>query len=300
MVLLELNELGLGKLANKYQKQVESYLGDKKTALKFFSGMVAAMDRIPELRKCTPSSLINSFIMMAECGFMPSGVSGEAYVLPYNVKGTMTAQFQLGYQGIVTLLYGAGAISVVSEIVRKNDKISILNGSVAHDVDPFKTKEERGEAIGAYSIITLSTGGKIEKFMRKEDILEMGKRFSKSWNSEYSPWKEKNDPNLCMWTKTVLKQAQKLAPKNEKLNKAIAEDNKDSDIEERMEAAKLETESMKMKALTKGQEETEEIKTENNEETKTVEGKTLKIRKKAEPTSDDLPEIQIDGGGEEE
>lgn len=275
-------------LANTYQKQLNNFFGDEKKALRFLSSVVWAIERTPKLKECTTESLINSFMIMAQLGFMPSAISGEAFVLPYEDKrnGIVIAQFQIGYQGIVTILYSAGAKSVVAEIVRKGDTFSIINGSVKHEVDPFKSKEERGEPMGAYAIITTQTDGKVEKFMRKDEILAMGAKFSKSWNSEYSPWKEKNDPELWMWRKTVLKQAAKLAPKNEKLNLAIAEDNKDSDIDERIEAAKLETSGMKMGALEIPK--SSETKPKNPKDEKGKKGNP----KEVEDTSEGIPTIQ--------
>lgn len=239
-------------LAGEYRKQIENYFGDPQKALEFLSGVVADVQRLPALLECTPATLINSYIVMAQLKFMPSKVSGEAYVLPYKNHGRMEAQFQLGYQGIVTLLYRAGSQSVVAEIVRKADTFKLVNGSIYHEVDPLKTREERGEPIGAYAIITTQTGGKVEKFMRSEEVLSLAKKFSKSFDSEYSPWKEKNDPEGWMWRKTVLKQAAKLAPKNETLNFAIAEDNKESVIQDRIDTAAKESGGLKMGALLEG------------------------------------------------
>lgn len=247
-IILSANNLRV-TLANDYGKQIENFFASKGEALKFYSNVVTCFQRTPELGECRPDTVITSFLTMAQLGFQPSFVSGEAYVLPYNSRDGKIAQFQIGVQGIVTLLYRAGAKEVVAEIVRKNDKFSVTNGKVSHEVDPFKSKNERGEAMGAYAIITLQTGGTVEKFMRKEDILKIGENFSKSWKSDFSPWKEKNDPELFMWLKTVLKQCAKLAPKNESLNIAIAEDNKDGDIEERMEKAKELSPKMTMASL---------------------------------------------------
>lgn len=262
-------------LAGEYMKQIQNYFGDNKQALKFLSGVVSSVQRLPELMKCTPESVINSFMIMAQLGFMPSAISGEAYVLPYEnkKKGVFEAQFQLGYQGIVTLLYKAGARSVTSEIVRKNDTFKIINGSITHEIDPFKTREERGEAMGAYAIIVTQTGGKVEKFMRADEIMAMGKRFSKSFGTSFSPWNSQNDPEGWMWRKTVLKQAAKLAPKNESINLAIAEDNKDSDIADRMEEAKKLSSGMEMGALVAGEKETKKsvTKTTQKNEDKEIE-----------------------------
>lgn len=228
-------------LATHYQKQIENYFGDQKKALKFLSAVVSSVQRNPKLLECEPASVINSFMAIAQLEFMPSGVSGEAYVLPYNNKkkvgnnwvNVMEAQFQLGYQGLVTLFYRAGAKSIIAEIVRKNDKFQMVNGEIHHEVDVFS--DDRGDAIGAYVIVELQMGGKVYKAMSKKEILAIGSKFSKSYSTSFSPWNAAQDPELWMWKKTVLKQCAKLVPKNETIFKAIAEDNKDSNIEERKE-----------------------------------------------------------------
>lgn len=222
-------------LAGEYRKQIENYFGDEKQALKFLSSVVASVQRTPALLECDTVSIINSFMTMAQLELMPSGVSGEAYVLPYKTAGKMVAQFQLGYQGLVTLFYRAGCKSITAEIVRKNDTFSYTNGVINHEVDFFS--DDRGVAIGAYVIVETQQGGKVAKVMKKADILDMGKKFSKSFTSDYSPWNEKNDPELWMWKKTVLKQCSKLVPKNETIYKAIDLDNQDSIISDRLEAA---------------------------------------------------------------
>jgi len=208
-----------------YVNQIKNYFGDEKQAMKFLSSMMGSVQKIPKLLECESTSVINSFMTMAQLGLMPSDVSGEAYVLPYGNK----AQFQLGYQGIITLFYRAGGTGIRSEIVRKNDDFSYENGKINHKIDIMRSNKKRGEAVGAYAIATVN-GEEICKAMNSKDILDMGKNFSKSYNTDFTPWKEKNDPELWMWKKTVLKQLAKMLPKNETISKAIAEDNKDSRI----------------------------------------------------------------------
>lgn len=226
-------------LAKEYQKQIENFFGDKKLALEFLSNVVASVQRNPKLLECAPATLLNSFVVMASLKLMPSGVSGEAFVLPYKNHGILEAQFQLGYQGLVTLFYRAGVRSIVAEIVRKNDTFSYVNGEVHHNPDVFS--DDRGEAIGAYVVVELQAGGKITKAMSKKQIVDIAKNFSKSYGSDFSPWNEKSDPELWMWKKTVLKQAAKLVPKNETIYRAIQEDNKDSVLSEHNDGANSKT-----------------------------------------------------------
>lgn len=229
-------------LAGEYQKQITNYFGDEKKSLKFLSAVVSAVQRNPTLLTCTPVSVINSFLTMAQLELMPSDISGEAYVIPYsNNKKTenggwekiMEAQFQLGYQGLVTLFFRAGVKRIIAEIVYEKDYFEYINGEVRHKPDVFA--DDRGKAVGAYVIVKLGTEAEVSKAMSAREILEIGERFSKSFSTERSPWKEKNDPQLWMWRKTVLKQVAKLVPKNEKLVRAIAEDNSDSVISDRKE-----------------------------------------------------------------
>lgn len=273
------SEIGLADYLNKrYLSQIKNFFSDEKKALKFLSAVRADVQRNPKLLECTAESIVNSYIQMAQLGFMPSTVSGEGYVLPYNntkqeggkwIK-VMEAQFQIGYQGFVTLFYQAGVEKIYSEIVRKNDKFSFVNGEMKHEIDLTLSNKERGEVVGCY-LKVLFRGQETARFMNVKDILDHGKRFSKSFDlvGKYSPWNPANDPELNMHRKTVLKQMAKFLPKNEIINKALDLDNRDSVIADRVESAKEESESLKMKNLlveTNGENKKEE---ENHEENQT-------------------------------
>jgi len=244
-------------LADQYMTQIKNYFGNEKKALRFLSSVIADAQRNPKLMECTPVSVINSYMTMAQLEFMPSGVSGEAYVLPYKKSKkvgsqwveVMEAQFQLGYQGMVTLFYRAGAKDIVAEIVREKDKFTYTNGVIKHKPNIFS--DDRGKAIGAYVIVRLNTGGSVSKVMSAKEIVGIGQKFSKSFKSEHTPWDEANDPQLWMWRKTVLKQVAKLVPKNEAIVNAIAKDNEDSIIGDRMEAAQATERSLTMGNLLK-------------------------------------------------
>lgn len=223
-------------LAKTYIKQIQNYFGDEKQALEFLSNVVACVQRNPKLLECTPETLLNSFVTMASLKLMPSAVSGEAYVLPYRNKDVMEAQFQIGYKGLVTLLYRAGNREVIAELVREQDVFRISRGKIVHEVDPRKTQKERGVVIGAYAIIVTPTGGTVEQYMTITDIRAHAQKFSKAFGSNFSPWNEEQDPQGWMPRKTVLIQAQRLAPRSGELMRALAEDFKDSTLHDKEQA----------------------------------------------------------------
>ncbi len=253
-------------VAANYMTQIKNFFGNEKQAMKFLSSMMSSVQRLPALIDCEPLSLINAFMTMAQLGLMPSDVSGEAYVLPYNQSGgEKKAQFQLGYQGLVTLFYRAGGQRIRAEIVREHDQFSYVNGEVKHTVDITKSKKDRGEAIAAYAIATIGDR-EIANAMNSKDILDFGRKFSKSFASKFTPWNETNDPELWMWKKTVLKQLGKLLPKNETINKALEEDNQDSVISDRLNAATKESKSLTMGAALKIETEEKPKEEAKNEE----------------------------------
>lgn len=217
-----------------YKKIVNYFNGDTAQANKFMSAVVYSVQKNPALLSAERGSLFSAAMACAEFKLYPSNVAGEAFIIPYKGK----AQFQLGYQGLVTLLYRAG-ITLRSEIVRENDVFNYEGGlepRLEHKPDPFASAEKRGKPVGVYAIATLPDGRTYHKVMSAEDILAF-KGMSQSQQSdkgrEYSPWNEKNDPELWMWKKTVIKQLCKTIPKTEEINKAIGEDNEESTIAER-------------------------------------------------------------------
>jgi recombination protein RecT len=211
---------------SEYQKQISNYFaGNKEASMKFMTGVVRSVQKLPKLLECDPESLLTAFMSAAELRLTPSGFGGEAYVLPYKGK----AQFQIGYQGIITLLFRAGLESVRTAIIYKNDLFEYEEGLkpiLRHK--PVGFGEDKGAPIGVYAVAMLN-GTPVFKVMSKEEVMKF-KKFSQSAGSEYSPWNAENDPELHMWRKTAIKQLAKVLPKNEEVMQAIDKDNEESTI----------------------------------------------------------------------
>lgn len=211
-----------------YWKTIKNSLWDK-WQIKFMWSCSYLVQTTPKLLDCKRSSLLNAIMQAFELG-LNIGPSGEAYILPYWDK----AQFQVWYKWIVKLTYWAGIQSIRSEIVYKNDEFNNVNWVINHKIDIFKSAKDRWEPIWCY-VIAKYKWEEISKAMNIDDIMKF-KTFSKSanakeqWQRDSSPWDQKNDPELNMWKKTVLKQLAKMLPQNEQLVKAIEIDNEDSTV----------------------------------------------------------------------
>jgi len=231
-------------IMGQYKKIVTNFLSDEDRARKFVVGVVSAIQKVPKLQNCTSTSLINSFMTMADAGFMPSEVMGQSYVIPY---GT-TATFQISYHGVIDLMSRAGISGLSAEVIRKGDKYGHKNGKYFHEIDMEKSSEERGAIIGAIATAEFN-GGLYTSFMNIKDIEKHKVQYSKAHSFKDSPW---NTAPEEMYKKTVILKLSKLLPKSDKFRKILEVDYQgESSLEKRIESAKESS-----KSLTMGQNET--------------------------------------------
>jgi len=227
---------------------------------RFIANAMQTLRANPKLLECTEDSVMGSLMTMASLRLMPSNVSGEAYLIPYG----NTATFQLGYQGIVTLVYRAGAKDIVMEEVRAKDTFRFSMGKVVTHELPgaFSSDEDRGEVIGYYVIIRLGTGGEIHEMMSVKDVEAFAKKYSKAYaaGKKDSPWSDKKHGFHWMAKKTVFIQAAKRMPKNDALFQAISADMRgDSTIKDpaefdrRVYEVEDDTQKLSMGAIRKNQ-----------------------------------------------
>lgn len=133
-------------------------------------------------------------------------------------------QYMPMVQGLVKLARNSGKISkIVAEIVCENDEFRYNPGvddAPVHDIDWFEKKGARGDAVGAYAVITLTDGEKIVTVMPKSRILGIGATGRNG--QQYDP--EKGPHYQEWWKKTVIKNALKYAPKSTYLESALEHD----------------------------------------------------------------------------
>lgn len=219
------------QLQTDHQNQIKNYFsGDADKAMKFLTSVAIAVEKTPKLLECDRASLMNAFMTCAELNLYPSNVTGEAFVIPYGGK----AQFQLGYQGVLTLLYRAGVQSVRSAIVYEKDHFDYQEGTGAKLIHkPDIRAKDRGKAIAVYAVAVVNDH-ELFKVMSEADVMKH-KALSQAAKSKFSPWTGDNDPELIMWQKTAIKVLAKTLPKNDSVyHKAVAAEekgNKDETIQ---------------------------------------------------------------------
>lgn len=93
----------------KKMKQINVLVGhDEKKASKFGSALVQ-LSQNKNLVDCKVDSIIDVGFQVVQAGLNPNPLFGQAYVVPFKLKGGFTvAQLQVGYKGYIQLGYRAG------------------------------------------------------------------------------------------------------------------------------------------------------------------------------------------------
>lgn len=210
------------------QQYIKSMEGEIKKALpsvmtpeRFTRMVLSALSTNPKLGECTPRSFLAAMMAAAQLGLEPNTPLGQAYLLPYNNKGTMEVQFQLGYKGLIDLAYRSGEVEIVqAHIVYANDRFEFEYG-----LDPklvhVPADTDRGDPIKVYAMFRTKSGGSGFDVMSMDEVRAHASKYSKAYSSSFSPWKTNFEE---MAKKTVLKRVLKYAPLKSDFVRAAAQD----------------------------------------------------------------------------
>ncbi|MGM9683148.1 MAG: recombinase RecT [Eubacteriales bacterium] len=232
------------------QKSMQSYIksmeGEIKKALpsvitpeRFTRIVLSAISVNPKLGSCTPQSFLGAMMTSAQLGLEVNTPLGQAYVLPYNNKGVMEAQFQLGYKGLIDLAYRSGEVeSIQAHVVYENDEFDCEYGLEPKLVHKPADKD-RGEPVKVYAVFKTKSGGFGFEVMSIDDVKRHAAKYSKAYNSSFSPWKTNFEE---MAKKTVLKRVLKYAPlKSDFVRAAVQDEVIKKDLSEDMYSVPNET-----------------------------------------------------------
>jgi phage RecT family recombinase len=181
-----------------------------------------SMIKVPKLAQSDPDTLIDAVVTIQRWGLE---IGETAYLVPYgeNKSGRVVVTPVRSYLGDIELLIANGvARDVVGECVFKNERFIYEEGLSPklehHPLEPSK----RGEMIGAYGIVWITSSYAKSKFLFLEEIELLRETFSKQWKQE--------QVGRCPeWyaIKCGIKAATKLLPKSPRLRKVqeqIADD----------------------------------------------------------------------------
>ena len=219
---IELKEsMSIPDMIKAYTPEIKKALPSVISLDRFTRIALSALNNNPKLNQCTPISFLTALMNAAQLGLEPNTPLGQAYLIPYKNRGNYECQFQLGYKGLIDLAYRSGEIQTVqAHSVYENDLFEYqygLESKLVHKPEDG----DRGQLMSFYAVWKNKTGGYGFAVMTKNDMDLYAKKYSKSFDSNSSPWKSNYEE---MAKKTVIKQALKYAPIKTDFQRALSTD----------------------------------------------------------------------------
>lgn len=213
--------MSIEEMIKVMEPEIRRALPEVLTPERFTRMALSALNTTPKLRECTQISFLAALMNAAQLGLEPNTPLGQAYLIPYNNKGVMECQFQIGYKGLIDLGYRNPNMQIISaqEVYEKDEFVYELglNPKLIHK----PALHDRGEVKLFYGLFKLTNGGFGFDVMSKEDMDNYAKEYSKAFDSSFSPWKSNY---IGMAKKTVIKQALKYAPLQSDFRKVLSTD----------------------------------------------------------------------------
>jgi recombination protein RecT len=156
-----------------------------------------------------PGVFLATLLDAARLGLEPG--TEQYYLTPRKVKGRLEILGIVGYQGIVELIYRAGAVSsVIAECVYTEDRFRYapgVNERPVHEINWDSPDRGQLRLVYAYAIMKDHATSKVVVLNRA--AIELIKMSAVGAKTEYSPWVT-NEP--AMWLKSAVRQLGKWVP----------------------------------------------------------------------------------------
>ena len=209
-----------------FLEHAESIVPQGKSASRLIQVAGAAFMQNPQLLDCHPQSLLNCVLSAVSLGLEVNTPLGEAYIVPFNSRNGKVAQFIPGYRGMVELMTRSGRVSHVQAFtVCANDEFDWLVGQIPTH---RRAKENRGDVVGAWALVTMVNGRQAADYMDASEINAIRDK-SPGYKQSDSPWKTHYAE---MARKTVVRRIAKMMPKSGGVQKALDFDEREDDFED--------------------------------------------------------------------
>lgn len=215
---IAVRDTGPGAMVEQYREEYAALVPSHVNAdqwIRLAVGAIRGNKMLEQAAKTDVGVFLRELKTAARLGLEPG--TEQFYLTPRKSKAhgyKFIIQGIVGYQGIIELIYRAGAVSsVVVETVRANDSFRYVIGRderPVHDVDWFGG--ERGDLVGVYAYAVMKDGAtsKVVILNRSQVMDAKAQSDSAKGNgADYSPW---NTNEEAMWLKTAARRLAKWVP----------------------------------------------------------------------------------------
>ena len=210
-----------------------------KNAPTFATSIVQIQSQNKMLAEATPESIIGAAMTAATLNLPINNQIGHAYIVPFKEKQDdntylTKAQFMLGYKGLLQLCLRSGLFkfnNVKDVRVGEIQHFDYLTGEIDFQWEQDYGKRQKLAVIGYVHYYELLSGYRSTKFMTIEELKAHGKKFSKTFGSQYGNWNKEFEA-MCKKTVTKLHLNDGSAPLTIDIQNAILTDQASIEIDE--------------------------------------------------------------------
>jgi recombination protein RecT len=181
------------------------------TPARLIRSVMISCGRTPKLQSCTMASLFNAAMSAACLGLEVDGVTGQAFLIPFDLKGTLSAQLVVGYKGYNTLAARSG-ITVTGEVVREDDDFDFDEGAAwIHHRKQLGRPGRR--IIAAWAKAAALDRPAVVKVLDIDDVLAIKQRSPAARRND-SPWNDEAIGFPAMAEKSAKRRLARTMPLN--------------------------------------------------------------------------------------
>lgn len=182
-----------------YRTLIKNTLRDEKRANRFVTAITSAVATNPALAECSPSTILAGALVGESLGLLPSPALGQFYLIPYKTKAKydkqgslispegFSAQFQIGYKGLIQLALRTGAY-------RRLNAIAVKEGEFG-GYDPFTedltlhlfddpAKRESLPTVGYAAMFEYLNGFRKVMYWTREQMMIHADRYSPAFTKD--------------------------------------------------------------------------------------------------------------------
>ena len=168
----------------------------------FVASLIDIYSNDRSLQDCEPKAVVMEALKAATLKLPINKSLGFAYIVPFKNKGKSEPTMIIGYKGLIQLAMRTGSYRYINaDVVYEGELETVdkLTGEIS--ISGTKTSDK---PVGYFAFFETLNGFRKTVFWHADKVREHGKKYSKSFNSSYSPWQSQFDD---MAIKTVLRNA---------------------------------------------------------------------------------------------
>lgn len=184
------------------QDRFKELIGEKKAAV-FVTSLLQVVKGNSRLQSANPQTIINAAATAAALDLPINQNLGFAWIVPYNSRQGVNAQFQIGWKGYVQLALRTNQYHRINAVTVYENQKPVFNALTEQFSADFSIEGE-GNVAGYVAYFRLVNGFEKIVYWSKAKVQKHAEKYSKGFKSGSSTWNDGEEGFNAMGKKTVL------------------------------------------------------------------------------------------------